>query len=95
VQAARALKMNPTNVHIKVTAQYARKGSVLQGSAESWCDSLTTELALECDDTPERIAHLIKMAEATCYTLGTLRRSVPAALVALVNDQPFDVEAPT
>jgi hypothetical protein len=38
------------------------------------------------------VAQLIKMAEATCFTLAALRNAAPVALEAAVNGQPFDPE---
>jgi hypothetical protein len=55
------------------------------------CDSMTTELSLDSDEPPERIAQLIKMAEATCFTMATLRNSAPVGLDATVNGQPFNL----
>jgi hypothetical protein len=92
VQVAHALKIEPRNVRIKVTAKYFREGSVIAGNANAMCDSITTELSLESDEPPDRIAQLIKMAEASCYTMAALRNAVPVELVSTVNDCPFDVE---
>lgn len=89
VQVAHTLKMEPRNVTIRVTGKWARQGSVLQGDVTSSCEGITTEIALDCDDTADRIAQLIKMAEATCYTMATLRNPVEAHLVATVNGEPF------
>ena len=66
--------------------------SVLAGNARTWCDAIKTELSLDSDEPPERVAQLIKMAEATCFTLAALRNLAPVALEATVNGQPFDPE---
>lgn len=82
--------MEPRNVRIKVTAKYYREGSVLQGTAKVTCDSICTELSLDSDEPPERVAHLIRMAEASCFTMAALRNNTPCDLVSTVNGQPFD-----
>jgi hypothetical protein len=92
VQVARALHIEPKNVCIKITARYCREGSVIAGNAHTMCDSIKTELSLDSDEPPERVAQLIKMAEATCFTLAALRNPAPVALEATVNGQPFDPE---
>jgi hypothetical protein len=92
VQVARALHIEPKNVCIKVTARYHREGSVLAGNAHTMCDSIKTVLSLDSDEPPERVAQLIKMAEATCFTLAALRNPAPVALEATVNGQAFDAE---
>ena len=90
MQVARALHIEPKNVRITVTARYSRTGSVLAGDAKTMCDSIHTELSLDSDEPLERIAQLIKMAEATCFTLAALRHPAPVELEATVNGQPFN-----
>ena len=90
MQVARALHVEPKNVRIKVTARYYRQGSVLAGDAKTMCDSIKTELSLDSDEPSERIAQLIKMAEATCFTMAALRNPAPVELDATVNGQPFN-----
>jgi hypothetical protein len=92
VQVARALHIEPKNVRITVTARYHREGSVLAGTANTSCDLIKTELSLDSDEPPERVAQLIKMAEASCFTLGALRNPSPVALEATVNGRPFNPE---
>ena len=89
MQVARALHIEPKNVRITVTARYSREGSVLAGNAQTRCDSIHTELSLDSEEPPERIAHLITMAEATCFTMAALRNPAPVQLQATVNGRPF------
>ena len=90
MQVARALHIEPKNARITVTAKYSRAGPVLAGDAKTLCDSITTALSLDSDEPPERIAQLIKMAEATCFTIAALRNAAPVALEATVNGRPFN-----
>ena len=92
MQVARALHIEPKNVRIKVTARYSRTGSVLAGDAKTLCDSVHTALSLDSAEPPERLAQLITMAEATCFTMTALRNPAPVALEATVNGQPFNPE---
>jgi hypothetical protein len=92
VQVARALHIEPKHVRINITARYSREGSVIAGNAHTLCDAIETELSLDSDEPPERVAQLIKMAEATCFTIAALRNQAPVALKAMVNGQPFDPE---
>jgi hypothetical protein len=93
VQVAQANKIEPRNVRIKVTARYFREGSVIQGDAKVTCDGIRTEVSLDSDEPPERVAHLIRMAEASCFTLAALRGNTPCELVSTVNGQPFEAAA--
>ena len=54
------------------------------------CDSIHTELSLDSEEPPERLAKLITMAEATCFTMAALRNPASVALEATVNGQPFN-----
>lgn len=92
MQVARALDIEPKNVHITITARYSREGAVIAGNARTRCDAIKTELSLDSNEPPERVAQLIKMAEATCFTLTALRHPSPVALEAMVNGQSFDLE---
>jgi len=47
-------------------------------------------LSLDSDEPPERLAQLITMAEATCFTMAALRNPAPVALEATVNGRPFN-----
>ena len=42
--------------------------------------AIKTELSLDSDEPPERVAQLIEMAEATRFTLAALRNPAPLAL---------------
>jgi hypothetical protein len=92
VQVARALHLEPKNVRITITARYSREGSVIAGNARTLCDLIKTEVSLDSDEPPGRVAQLINMAEATCFTLSALRNPSPVALEVTVNGQPFEVE---
>lgn len=83
--------MEPKNVHITVESKFFREGSVLAGTAKSHCDSIVTTLKLDSDEPAERVAQLIRMAEASCFTMAALRNVVPVELAASVNGQPFEV----
>jgi hypothetical protein len=88
MQVTQALHIEPKNARITITAKYSREGSVLAGNARTRCDAIKTELSLDSDEPPKRVAQLIKMAEATCFTLAALRNRAPVALEATVNGQP-------
>ena len=93
MRCAQTLKIDVSNVRIKVIAQYKRSGSVLAGNIKSGCDNIRTELSLESDAPQDRVAHLIRMAENSCFTLGALREPVPCELVATVNGEQVEIEA--
>jgi hypothetical protein len=66
--------------------------SVLAGNTRTRCDAIKIDLSLDSDEPAERVAQLIKMAEATCFTLAALHNPTLVALEATVKGQPFDPE---
>lgn len=87
------MKMTVQNVRIKVTAQYRRGGSILAGTAKAGCDWVRTELQLEADEPEERVAQLIRMAEASCFAMGAVRDPTPCELVATMNGKRLELPA--
>lgn len=85
------MKIEARNICIRVETKFFREGSVLAGTAKSFCDSIVTDLKLDTDEPPERVSQLIRMAEASCFTMAALRNVVPVELSASVNGQPFEV----
>lgn len=85
------MKLPIQNVRVKVTAQYHRAGSILAGTATAGCQRVDTELQLDCDEPADRIAQLVRMAEASCYAMGAIRYPTPCELMVKVNGQAFDV----
>ena len=84
--------MKTENLRVKVRGKYFAEGSVLRGTRRALADSVAVEVSLDSDEPPERIAQLIKEAEAGCYTIGTLRNPTPVDVLATLNGKPFDVE---
>ncbi|MPZ12931.1 MAG: hypothetical protein GEU73_00630 [Chloroflexi bacterium] len=94
MQVAHTLKIEYRNARIKVDGRFFREGSILAGTARAVCDSVTTEVHLESDEPPVRVAELIRMAEASCYTIAAIRNAAPVSLVSTLNGAPLEVDAP-
>lgn len=88
------MKISVRNVRVKVSAQYRRAGSVLAGTAASGCDGVQTDVTLDSDEPPERVAELIRMAEGSCFAMGTVRNPTPCTLTATVNGKLLDIADP-
>jgi hypothetical protein len=88
------MKIDVQNVRVKVTAQYRRAGSVLAGTASAGCDRVTTDVTLESEAPQDRVAQLIRMSEASCYTIGALRDPTPCDLVVTLNGESLPFEVP-
>jgi hypothetical protein len=86
------MKVDVRDVRVNVTARYYREGSVLAGTIKSGCESVHTEVHLESDEPPARVAELIRVAEASCFTMGALRNPTPCELTAVMNGEPLPIE---
>ncbi len=92
MQVARALHIDYRNAQVRVTGSFSRHGSIIAGNATSVCDSLKTELQLDCDEPLERVTQLIKMAESTCFTINSLRNPTTVELESTVNGELLDLD---
>ncbi len=81
------LKMEVRNVNVKVAARYRRAGSIMAGTASAGCDGVDIELTMDSEEPANRLAELVRVSEASCYTAGALREPVPVNLVATVNGE--------
>jgi len=85
------MKLAINNLHVKVSARYHRAGSILAGTATAGCDSIRTDVQLESEESEDRIADLIRVAENSCYTIGALREPVPTELGVVLNGRTLAV----
>lgn len=85
--------MKTENLRVRLRGKYFAEGSILRGTRRALADSVVVEVLLDSDEPPERVAQLIKEAEAGCYTIGALRNPTPVDVVAILNGQPCDLEA--
>lgn len=85
MQVARGLHIEFRNAQVRVHGLFSREGSILKGDIEAFADSINTELSLDCDEPPERVVQLVKLAEASCFTIAALRKPTPVELSVTVN----------
>ncbi len=63
---------------------------MLRGDAEGFCDGFEVDISLESDETPEKVAELIRLARQMCFTEKALMGSVPVSVTQTVNGQKMD-----
>jgi hypothetical protein len=90
VTVSQTLKVPYKSARMTIRASYVREGSVIAETARSTCEGFTTELQIESDEPPARVAQLIRMAEQTCFSMAFIKNPVPRELVAVDNGEPFD-----
>ena len=89
------MKMTVTKASCKVRFRKFLGGSVLKGTVFNRWDGVDTHLAIDCDEAPEKIAHLLRNAKAGCFAEGLITQPVPLNSSLEVNGQPFPMEEVT
>ena len=82
-------KLNLKSLRLKQTTRFFMKGSALQGTLRGGSLGLETQIEIESDEPPEKIRHLIRMGEQTCFTLQSLLHPVPVKTSVTLNGKPL------
>src|SRR5918992_6098110 len=82
-------KLNVKSIRLRQTTRFFMKGSALQGTLQGGALGLETHIEVESDEPPEKIRHLVKMGEQTCFTLQSLINPVPVKTSVTLNGQPL------
>ncbi len=86
------MKMTITSASCKVRFRKFLGGSVLKGTVFNRWDGVDTHLAIQSDEPPDRLAHLIRNAKNGCFAEGLIVQSVPLNSTIEVNGKPFEIE---
>ena len=82
-------KLNLQSIRLKQITRFFMKGSALQGTLTGGSLGLETQIEIESDEPPEKIRHLIRMGEQTCFTLQSLVHPVPTQTSVTLNGEPL------
>lgn len=85
-------KLDVRKMRIKQITRFFMKGSALQGTLRGGSLGLETQIEIESPEPPEKIRHLVRMGEQTCFTLQSLIHPVPIKTSSLLNGQPLTLE---
>ncbi len=82
-------KLNVQSIRLKQVTRFFMKGSALQGTLRGGAIGLETQIEVESSEPAEKIRHLIKMGEQTCFTLQSLVNPVPVKTSVALNGEPL------
>jgi len=82
-------KLDIKSIRLKQVTRFFMKGSALQGTMRGGAIGLESQIEVESSETPEKIRHLIKMGEQTCFTLQSLINPVPVKTTVTLNGAPL------
>ncbi len=86
------LKLELTSMRVDQRTRFFREGSILGGTAKSGALGVETTVEIASDEPAERIAQLVRMAKASCYTHGAAAEAIPVDTRVLLNGQALDVD---
>ena len=86
-QVATKKKFAIKDARIKVTAHFHEQGSVLQGTQTGSCDGFAIEVAIESEESPDKIAGLMELAHQMCFTEDVLTREMKLTTTHLLNGE--------
>ncbi len=84
-------KLNLKSVRLKQTTRFFMKGSALQGTLRGGSLGLETHIEIESDESSDKIRHLVRMGEQTCFTLQSLIHPVPVQTSVTLNGSPLSL----
>ena len=85
-------KLDVKSIRLKQITRFFMKGSALQGTMRGGAIGLESHIEVESSEPPEKIRHLIKMGEQTCFTLQSLIAPVPVKTSVTLNGEPLTLE---
>ena len=83
------LKIGVAKARVHVTMRNKQEGSVLQDTAKVSCLGIETRLDVESDESPERVARLVRAAENGCFTMQALLNPVEVSSSTTLNGEPL------
>jgi organic hydroperoxide reductase OsmC/OhrA len=84
------LKTHIDKAKIFVTARFKNEGSVLRETVQAEGLGVETRCEIFSSEPPEKVAKVIRNAEAGCYVIQTIRRPTEVKSEYILNGAPFD-----
>ena len=86
------MKTKIQKVKVFVTAKFKSEGSVLAETVKAQGLGFETRLELQSEETPERVAAVVRNAENGCYVLQSILNPVPVERKFTLNGADFNPE---
>ncbi len=85
------MKIELKQVHVDQVIRFFRKGSVLGGTIHSGSLGIEVQVDVESDESRDKIAHLVRVAQESCFTHGAIAAPVPVETNVRLNGQPLEL----
>jgi len=87
------MKIKINQAHVWVKARFKSEGSVLAETVKAQGLGFETRVELESEESPERVAAVVRNAENGCYVLQSLLHPVPVEREFILNGAAFEPQA--
>ena len=87
------LKTHIDKAKIFVNARFKSEGSVLRETIEAAGLGFETKCELQSKEPPDKVAKVVRNAEAGCYVMQTILKPTPVARQFTLNGAPFDPDS--
>jgi organic hydroperoxide reductase OsmC/OhrA len=87
------LKTHIDKAKVYVTARFKNEGSVLRETVQAEGLGVETRCEITSSEPPEKIAKVVRNAEAGCYVIQTIRNPTQVKSEYLLNGSTFDPAA--
>ena len=84
------LKTHIDKAKVFVTARFKNEGSVLRETVQAEGLGVETRCEITSSEAPEKIAKVVRNAEAGCYVIQTIRKPTEVKSVYTLNGETFD-----
>ncbi len=84
------MKVEIRKARVKVTARFKNEGSVLRETIDAQGVGFETDLDVESDAPPERVAAVVRNSEKGCYVMQTILKPTPVETRVTLNGADFD-----
>jgi hypothetical protein len=84
------LKTHIEKAKVFVTARFKNEGSVLRETVQAQGLGVETRCELTSSETPEKVAKVVRNAEAGCYVIQTIRQPTAVKSQYTLNGAAFD-----
>ena len=85
------LNLEVKSVKARVRGRYYGSGSIKAETVDTGCEGIETELLIESDEDPEKIAKLVRVSEDGCFVIQTLRSPTPVSMSVRLNGDEIKV----
>ena len=84
------LKTHIDKAKVFVTARFKNEGSVLRETVQAEGLGVETRCEITSSEAPEKIAKVVRNAEAGCYVIQTIRNPTEVTSAYTLNGAAFD-----